>query len=592
MEFQNFTQVFKWRVEKSGQSPALRFKKNGKWEDYSWNEFYDLSGKIGKGLIKLGLENGARVNLFSNTIVEWALVDLGVLLAGGVVVPIYQSNTADEAKYIINNSDGEYLFVENNLILERLEPVIEELINVKKIILMKGKKLNDDDKIITLQNLMELGGDVTEDDFKERGFAKNPDDILTIIYTSGTTGVPKGAVITHSNVLWEVKLVKEHFDLKEGEISMLFLPLAHVLSRAVHWIAIYAGMIEAYAESLEKLMENIREVKPNFIASVPRIFEKIYDKITSDVEKEGGLKKKIFYWSLGVGRKVSSRIEKKQRIPFLLKLRFNIAKKLVFNKLKEAFGANLRLFLSAGAPLSVEIARFFHSADLFIAEVWGMTELTGAATGTREDDFKFGSVGKPFPGVELKLADDGELLVKGPIVMKEYFKMPEETKETIVDGWLHTGDIARIDREGYVYITDRKKDLIITSGGKNVAPQKIENMIKADRYINQIVVVGDDRKYLTALITLNYEEVERYAKEHKIQFDSYEDLGKNQEIFKLIESRIKEYNKNLASYETIKKFTILTGELTQEAGELTPTLKLKRRVIQKKYKDLIDKMYE
>ena len=601
-DFGNFTEVFLWRVERSTDLPALRYKKEGKWLDITWNQFKNEAIKIGKGLINLGIENGTKVNVFSGTVIEWPLIDIGILFSGGIVVPIYQSNTADESYYIIDNSEAEFLFVENNDLLNRLDPVREKMSRIKKIILMRGEPEKKDDMVITLDELKELGKDGKPEDFKDRGIAKKKEDPITIIYTSGTTGVPKGVVLTHDNILGEMITVidtvlaktkeQEKERLAEGDVSMMFLPLAHVFARAVHWIGIYVGLINAYAEGIPQLMDNIKEVRPHLMGSVPRIYEKVYAKITGDVEEAGGLKKKIFYWSLKMGSEVSRRIEAKQSIPPFLQFKFNIARKLVFNKLKEAFGGRLKFFLSSGAPLAKQIAQFFHSADIFIMEVWGMTELTGAATGNRFDNFKFGSVGLPYEGIEIKIAEDGELLVKGPIVMKEYFKMPEETAETLEGGWMHTGDIATMDKDGFIYITDRKKDLIITSGGKNIAPQKIENMIKTDRYLNQIVVVGNDRNYLTALITLDYEEVEKYAADKGIKYSSKDELADNPEIYNLIKSRIEEYNKNLASYETIKKFTILKGELSQEGGELTPTLKLKRRIIEEKYMDIIDGMYQ
>ena len=593
MKYNNFTEVFMERVRNKPDSVAMRYKEGGVWKDVTYREYYEKSSRIAAGLIALGMENGDRINIFSNTRMEWALIDMGVMLAGGITVAIYHSNTAEEAEYIVNNSEATFIFCENNEILQKVLSVKENIPRIKKAILIEGDK-PDDEFVLTLEELMKMGGEnLNEEMFKERGLAKKPEDIITFIYTSGTTGVPKGVVLTHANVFAEIEAIEDVVDVREGEVSVMFLPLAHVFARVVYWYGIYRGYINAYAESIEKLLENIQEMKPHFMGSVPRIYEKVYAKITSDVEREGGLKKKIFYWALSVGREVSRRKEFKEPIPFSLKIKFSIARALVFNKLKAAFGGRLRFFLSSGAALAKQIAQFFHSADLFILEVWGMTELTGAATANTFDDFRFGSVGKPLKNIEVKIAEDGELLVRGPIVMKEYYKMPEETEETIdKDGWLHSGDIATMDRDGFIYITDRKKDLIITSGGKNIAPQKIENLMKGDRYINQIIVVGDGRKYLTALVTLNYEEVEKYAREKGIEYKDRDDLAKKKEIYDLIMSRVNEYNKKLASYETIKKIAIIPGEFTRESGELTPTLKVRRKIVHEKYREIIDSMYE
>ena len=592
--YNNFTEIFMEKVKSVPEKVILRYKKDEKWQDVTWQDYYDTSSKIASGLIALGMNSNDVVNIFSNSRVEWAFADMAIMLAGGVDVAIYQSNTPDEAEYIISNSEGKFLFCEDESILNKAMQVKDKLVNIKKIILMTGKKSVNDDSVITLEELMKLGKEnFDEKKLEERWKGKTRDDVLTLIYTSGTTGVPKGAVLTHGNVIAEIDGIDGLVNVEEGDVSVMFLPLAHVFARAVYWYGIYVGYINAFAESIDKLLENIQEMRPHFMGSVPRIYEKVYAKITGEVEQAGGLKKVIFNWAISVGKEVSKRKEYKQPITGFLNFKYKIAQKLVFSKLNQAFGGRLKFFLSSGAPLAKQIAQFFHSADIFIMEVWGMTELSGGGTSNTFDDFRFGSIGKELSNTKVKIAEDGELLIKGPIVMKEYYKMPDETAETIdKDGWLHTGDIGKIDEEGFIYIVDRKKDLIITSGGKNIAPQMIENMIKTDRFINQIIVVGDARKYLAALVTLSYDDVEPYAKENGISFSSQEDLIKNDKIKELIMSRIEEYNSKLASYETIKKITLMPGEFTQETGELTPTLKVRRKIVNEKYKDIIDSMYD
>ncbi len=418
-------------------------------------------------------------------------------------------------------------------------------------------------------------------------------DWATIIYTSGTTGEPKGAVLTHGNFLSNIEDVISVIDLYSEDTYLSFLPLSHVFERmAGHFLSNHQGAAVAYAESIDTVAENMLEIRPTVMVSVPRLYEKIYARIIENVEMGSPVKRKIFYWSIGVGRKYVHHIMKKQPIPFALNARFKIAKKLVFDKLSERVGGRLRFFVSGGAPLSAEIAEFFASAGLIILEGYGLTETSPVISVNLLDNFKFGTVGPPLPSVEVKIAEDGEILTRGPHVMVGYFKKEEATKEVIdEEGWFHTGDIGLIDEDGFLKITDRKKNIIVTSGGKNIAPQPIENALTTTQYIEQAVVIGDKRKYCTAIIVPALEAVKNWAAEQGKTVNTYEDVLKLEGLRELIRQEIDKVNANLARYETIKNFIFAREPFSIDSGELTPSLKVKRNVVEQHYRQEIDQMY-
>jgi long-chain acyl-CoA synthetase len=595
--YKNLNEMFQKRVEKTPYSIALKHKINGNWNDITWLDYYTSSKNIGMALKSLGLNFNDKVSILSNTRVEWVIIDMGIIGVGGVTVAIYQSNTPNECKYIIEDSDSKFLFVENNEQLEKIKEIKNDLKFLEKVILISDKNIDNLDWVITFEELIEMGKQFEIDEFKKIGLQIKEDDYAAFIYTSGTTGNPKGAIITHKNLLSNSEgihnVVSKDNITKEGDDTLIFLPLAHVFSKIVHIYAIYSGLRTSYTESINTLINDIEETKPDMMGSVPRIYEKIYANIISKVELEGGLKKKIFYWCLEVGRETSKLIQENKELTPSLKIKYKLANKLVFNKLKQKFGGKLKFFISSGAPISIEIIEFFHAADILILELYGLTEAAGAVTSNNINNYKFGTVGEPVTTTDIKLEEDGEILVKGPIVMKGYFKKEEVTKEVIdEDGWFHTGDIGKIDKDGFLKITDRKKDIIITSAGKNIAPQNIENLIKENMYINQIIVLGDKKKYLVALLNINYDEVKNYANKNKISYNDDKDLSTTPEIIELINTVIKQKNSLLPPYSTIKYFTIVPDEFTIESGELTPSLKIKRNFCMKKYSEAIEKMYK
>lgn len=622
--YPNLPRLFEARVKKTPNSLFLTRKENGRWVDQTWKEGLDEVLEVARGLIALGLPPSGKVNILSFTTHRWILADLGILFAGGVTVPIYQSNTPQECQYIIENSEAEFIFVENALQLNKVMEIRNGIPKVRKVILMYGTP-PDDPWVISFTQLKAEGGKVGREAVESRISAMTPKDLATLVYTSGTTGPPKGAMLTHGNFDAVTLLVQKVMDLNEEDLCLLFLPLAHIFARIIEWGSIRTGYGIAIAESIDRLLDNLKEVRPTFMPSVPRIYEKVYSRITTQVNEAGGLKKKIFDWSLTVGRQVSQHRQKGLPLPPFLNLKFKIAQKLVFSKLKETFGGRIRYFISGGAPLSREIAEFFHAADLLILEGYGLTETTAVTNVNPPHRYKFGTVGPTIPGIEQKIAPDGEILSRGPGIMLGYYRREEDTREAIdPEGWFHTGDIGEFDSDGYLRITDRKKDIIVTAGGKNIAPQNIENLMKTLPMISQIVVYGDKRKYLTALVTLDPEATAKFAETQKIlpleeiaelkeaasilasttappeararALDTRNRLiGKlkdHPEINKWVEAGIQEKNRTLASFETIKRFKILAHDFTIDSGELTPTLKVKRKLVYQKYKDLLDSMYD
>ena len=593
-EVTNIMDVFLNRVEKSGYRIALRSKIDNQWKGMTWKEFADFSRSLSEGLLSLGLKKGDKVAIISSTRKEWMLADVGIMGAGAIVVPIYQSNISKECDYIINNSESKFVFAENQEQLDKLIEAKDNLKKVSKVILFDGE--SEDDWVISIAELIELGKQFNEkkpDQYEKTIDKITENDLLTIIYTSGTTGPPKGVMLTHKNGITETGMIDKLQLMDENDEQLMFLPLAHSFARLIAHSSFSCGYITAFAESIEKVVDNLGEVKPTFMVSVPRIFEKVYTKVKSGAEQSGGLKKSIFNWSMKVGYEVSNNKQGNKSNNPITDFKFKIANKLVFSKLKQKFGGRIRFFVSGGAPLAKEIAEFFHAADLLILEGYGLTENFAAATVNRPHNFKFGSVGRPLPGEDVKIAEDGEILIKGENVMKGYYANEGATSEVMNDeGWFMTGDIGTIDKDGFVFITDRKKDLIVTAGGKNVAPQNIENIVKTSQFISQVMVYGDKRKYLSALITLDEENMAEFAKTNNISYDNIKELSQHPRVYDLIQQEIDNKNSEFASYETIKKFKILEQDLSIEDGDLTPTLKVKRKIVTKKYWDLLDSMYE
>ncbi|WP_374033913.1 long-chain fatty acid--CoA ligase [Bdellovibrio bacteriovorus] len=570
---------------------AVKYKVNDSWKEKSWNEYYSDIEAVGCALLSLGIKPGDRVAIMSNTRVEWSTADLGIFGIKAITVPIYQNNTADDVEYILNNSESRILICESRGPLKTFESVKAKCPKVEKVIVFDETCPNPE--AITWPKLLQMGKDYLAkhpSQFRELCASLTQEDIATILYTSGTTGRPKGVVMTHLQAISEVSEAFPLCGATEADTSLSFLPYAHILGRIEHWGHAYIGFTLAFAESLEKMRGNLTEVRPTFLMSVPRIFEKIYAAVTAQIQTQP-LKMKIFNWALEVGTKVGDYKMSGQVLPLDLLVKYELAKKLVLDKIPTAFGGRLRFAISGGAPIPREIALFFHAAGVLILEGYGLTETTAAITVNTPFNYKFGSVGRPIGEVKLKIAEDGEIMVKSDKVMKEYYKNPEATKEAFTDGWFHTGDIGEILPGGDLKITDRKKDLIKTAGGKYVAPQRLEGLLSLSPYIANVLVHGDQKKYIVALITLDRPAVENLAKEKQVSYSDWNSLVQSPFVAELIRKAVAETNAQLASFESIKKYIILPNEFTVEGGELTPSLKVKRKVLDQRYKEKIEELY-
>ena len=571
-----------------GDRPAVKFKDGSDhWVEQTYAELGAIVRRYALGLIALGIERGDRVAILANTRVEWTWLDFAALTAGATAVPIYQTNSPEECQYVLENSDSVAVVVEDAEQLEKIRSIRDNCPKLEHVVLMTG----DADDAITLEALGARGEELSAGDWEARYGSIRPDDICTFIYTSGTTGPPKGCVISHGNYRAMLDMVLDAGTLGEDELTYLYLPLAHSFALLIQFGTVALGATLAYWERdpLE-IIPNLAEVRPTYFPSVPRIFEKIYTTATAAVEKEGGLKKVVFDWAIRTGAKVRA-LERDGRSPgFLLSRQYAIADRQVLARIRELFGGRIKLAVTGAAPINPDILRFFDAAGVLILEGWGMTETSTAATIATPEDFKFGTVGRPFPGVELRIADDGEILVKGPNIFQGYHKNAEATAETLVDGWLHTGDIGELDSDGFLRITGRKKDIIITAGGKNITPANLEAEIKQSPLVSQCVVIGDRRPYLVALVTLDPEEAEKLAAERGDPTDP-ESLATNPAIREAIDAHVAKINEKFARVEQVKKIKILPHDLSQEGGELTPTLKVKRSVVAEKYAVEIEDLY-
>jgi long-chain acyl-CoA synthetase len=570
---------------------ALKFKIGKTWISKNWLEYYKDIETAGSGLIALGIEPGDRVAIMANTRYEWSVKDYAILGIKAITVPIYQNNTAEDVEFILNNSEARILITESNGPLKIFHSVKDKCKTVEKIIVMD--ELSTAQDCLSWKGLQELG---------ERFLEKNPllyrnlceslvtSDVATVIYTSGTTGKPKGVVLTHLQAISEVSEAFPFVGATNQDISLTFLPYAHILGRVEHWGHIYIGYTLAFAESIEKIRGNLIEIQPTFMISVPRIFEKIYSAVWAQIQTQP-LRLKLFEWALSIGKKVGEYKMSGQVLPLDLFLKYELAKKLVLHKITDAFGGRLRFAISGGAAISKDIALFFHSAGVLILEGYGLTESTAAITVNTPFNYRFGSVGRPIGEVKIKIAEDGEILVLSNKIMKEYYKNPEANLEAFTEGWYHTGDIGEVLPSGDIKITDRKKDLIKTAGGKYVAPQRVEGLLMLNPYVSHALIHGDQKKYIIALITLDRPSVQKLAKEKNISFSNWEDLVKTAFVSEIGRKAVADANAELASFESIKKFLILPDEFTVETGELTPSLKVKRKALDNKFKPQIESLY-
>jgi len=592
--------VFWNAVKARGPNVWMRQKHLGIWRSWSWQQTGEAVREISHGLMALGFEAHDTASILSNTTVEWVLCDLGVLSAGGVSNGIYPTDAAEQVQYLCEDSRTTVLFVENDEQLDKALEVRDALPLLKKIVVidMDGLRDLDDPGVISLDALRQLGREHHQAHpgaVEARVNALKPVDLAILVYTSGTTGKPKGAMHSHAGLVYTVRGYNTLIARSEADECMCFLPLCHIAERmGGEYFSLYTGAKLNFVENPETVPENVREIAPTVFTAVPRVWEKFYSGVMITLKEASGLQQAAYGWAIGVGQKVADLVMAKQPVPGSLKLQFRIARALVLNNVRKLIGIHRARFLVTGAaPISPDLVRWYLALGVPMLEVWGMTETCGASTGIPAERIKPGSIGPAAAYNEVRLAPDtGEILVRGPNVFMGYLNLPEKTAETIdADGWLHTGDVGVVDEEGFFRITDRMKDIIITAGGKNITPSELENELKFSPYVTDAVVIGDQRPYLTVIIMIDQENVEKYAQDHDVPFSNYASLTRSPEVQALIQTEIDRVNKKFARVEQIKKFFLLDTQLSAEDEELTPTMKLKRKLVQTKYAEQIDAMY-
>lgn len=574
---------------------ALKYRKQGKFVTLSYAEFYERALMVARGLKKMGVMPGDRVAILSENRAGWVIADMGILSAGAVVVPIYPTNTPEQIEYVLNHSGAKIVFVSGKFQYLKLLKVRDAIPGVELVITFERFLGESALPVCTFYQLSEIDHPISAEEKNEIEAIIDridPSDMLTLIYTSGTTGVPKGVMLSHNNILTNNQYLTEQSGaIGENDVMLSFLPLSHILERSAgYYMAIRNGVLLAFADSIDKLPENMMEVNPTVMVSVPRLFEKIYHRIYENAHQMPIFKRKLFHWAVEVGKQfVEAKYVKKQSSG-MLAVKYAVADRLIFSKVRARFGGRLKLCCCGGAPLDKTINEFFWAIGIPVFEGYGLTETSPAISFNSFENIRFGSVGVALKQTEIKIATDGEILVKGPQVMLGYYNDPAATAEVLEKGWFKTGDIGKLEN-GFLHITDRKKELIITAGGKNIAPQPIENELKMDKYVSSAFVYGDRKPYLTALLVPNLERLLEVAKEKHINYYDLDDLVMNEQVNRLFEQRVADINARLAPYETIKKFVLLSHDFSIEGGELTPTLKLRRKVIYEKYRQKIEDLY-
>ena len=587
--------VFTRVVRENKRADTLNYKSDGRWISISSDEMLARAKNIAAGLHAIGIRRGDRIALLSESRVEWTLTDAGCIFSGVIDVPVYPTLTPPQVRYILKDSGASTLFLEGREKFDELKEILAECPQIKQIVYFDPAGMSAADGL-SLQELEQLGREFQQQNpgaLDQLAREITPDDLATIIYTSGTTGEPKGVMLTHSNIVTNLIDSSGHLSFGEHDIALSVLPLSHVFERQAMYMYLYRGMSVYFAESLQTIGPNLREVRPTVLVGVPRIFEKIYARIQERAAEAGKFAAMMLAWSVSVAREYAKYMLAHRPAPLILKLKHAVAMKLVFTKWQAAFGGRMRLLVSGGAALPEDLTYIYLGAGIPIIQGYGLTETSPVITAGMLEDNRVGTVGKAIPNVEIRTAFDGEIEVRGPNVMRGYYKKPDETRAVFTDdGWFKTGDIGTIDADGFLRITDRKKELFKTSGGKYIAPQPIEQAIKASRFVNQVVLVGSGRKFPAALIVPVWEQLESYCKLKGIEVKDRSELCHHPRIIDLLQRQIDALTPNLARYEKIKKVALLEKEFTIEGGELTPTLKVKRRVIDEKYRDVIEKLYE
>ncbi len=587
--------VFTGVARRHKRPDTLNYKSEGRWLPISSDEMIARAKNIAAGLHAIGVRRGDRVALLSESRPEWTLTDAGCIFGGVIDVPIYPTLVPPQVRYILNDSGASALIIEGREKLDELKDILGECPDLKQIIYFDPDGMSAAEGM-SLQQLEDLGREFQQQHpalLDQLAHEIIPDDLATIIYTSGTTGEPKGVMLTHSNIVTNLIDSSSHLAFGVHDVALSVLPLSHVFERQAMYMYLHQGMSVYFAESLQTIGPNLREVRPTILVGVPRIFEKIYQRIQERAAEAGKFAAALLAWSVDVGREYAKHTLAQRPVPLFLKLKHKLASKLVFSKWHAAFGGRMRLLLSGGAALPEDLAHIYTGAGIPIIQGYGLTETSPVITSSWLDNNRVGTVGRAIPNVEIRIAADGEIEVRGPNVMRGYYNKPEETRAVFTeDGWFKTGDIGTLDEDGFLRITDRKKELFKTSGGKYISPQPIEQAIKGSRFVNQVVLIGAERKFPAALIVPNWEQLESYCKLKGIEIKSRRELCEHPRIIDLLQRQIERLTPNLSRYEKIKKVALLENEFSIEGGELTPTLKVKRRVIDQKYRNVIDKLYE
>ena len=569
----------------------MMVKRDGAWRPIATDEFETTVRRLSLGFQALGLKPGDRVALLSENRPEWVIADFAALTAGGVTVPIYTSLLPDQIRHIVDDSGAKIVVCSDRDLLRKVEAVRSALPSVEHVVLIEGEAPAG---TLAFAGVLDRGKRLDETSpgsFERSAEAARPGDLASVIYTSGTTGLPKGVMLSHANFVSNIDSLRAAIDFRADDTILSFLPLSHVLERTATFLFVHSGSTIAYAESIEAVAANMVEVRPTIVVSVPRLFEKIYSRVMDQILAGSRLKRAIFVWALATGKKYAAKVIAHEPVPKHLALKRGLAAKLVYSKITSKTGGRMRFFVCGGAPLSKDIAEFFYAMGLIVLPGYGLTETSPVLSANTLDDYRFDTVGKTVPGVELRIAADGEILARGPNVMMGYYKNEADTREVMKDGWLHTGDIGRFDDDGFLIITDRKKDIIVTSGGKNIAPQPIENLIQSSPYIANAVVVGSSRRFISALIVPDFDKLETRARAQGIPFRDRAELCRRTELIDFLLDEVNRMTPELAPYERVKRIAVLDRDFDIGAGEVTPTLKVKRNIVEQKYADLIEALY-
>ncbi|MFC1822734.1 AMP-dependent synthetase/ligase [Thermodesulfobacteriota bacterium] len=595
VEAKTIPELFLNRVKKDPSRIAFIHVDKGAWTPVTYQEYYDQARIIGYGFASVGLKKGDAVSIWANNCSEWFYADIGITLMGGMPIGVYQTDTAEQGAYVIEHSNSKTLIVEGQEEVDKILTVWDDLPMLEHVFAINHVE-TDDTRIRPFQEIYELGRKLEQEQpnlLEDRARSVQPEDMVTLVYTSGTTGPPKGVMLSHHCCLYFLDQYSLDLPVGKDDVTVGFLPLCHVGGRmGAHYVNIFSGMTPVFAESWEELLFNLGEVRPTFIGTTPRLIEKFHSMIQTYIDDAPKLQQLAAGWATKVGYEMSEVLQDKHPVSPWLKIKFKIADVILFRKVRDIFGGKMKYFMSGGAPIARQLIEYFHGVGILILEGFGQSETSGNVCQNKAEDYRFGSVGKAYLNSEIKLADDGEIYYRGEGSCIGYYNDTEATKALIDDkNWLCTGDVGVFDDDGYLYITDRKKDIMITSGGKNVTPQNIENLLKTSKYISHACVFGDARKYLTALLTLDEDEALKFARDNKIIFKDLRDLTKRPEILKLIGEVVKEKNSELHRVEQIKKFSILEEELDPDEGEITPTMKVKRRILYERYEDIVEGMY-